>query len=367
MGTIRAFQREESEEVAALYLKIMRGQRQGKSQKLADYFAHVFLDNPWRHNGIDALVYLEGAQIAGFLGVMNRPMQFAGKPIKTAVVSQLFIDRDIHQGMGALALLRKCFQGPQDLCFTDGAAEASAKIWEAAGGDAARLYSFNWIRPLRLISTLQEHSIGRKQGGFWNVINGAVDLVGSPLDTLAQRWSGEGLRPSVPCETVSVDVDTLLDAITEIGWREKLKPAYERASFRWLIAESEQAQYGQLRLCITRDKDGRTSGWFVYYLRPSGVCYLLQLGARRSNEYRTVLRALFADAAAGGGSCVKGQSQPKKLVDLTEEHCIFRHPNSSVLIHSKDSELRAAIHRGDAMLTRLDGESWLRFSAEEWV
>jgi len=68
--------------------------------------------------------------------------------------------------------------------------------------------------------------------------------------------------------------------------------------------------------------------------------FMTSLGLKPGQARRTLL----ADAAASGGSCVKGQSPPKKLVDLTQL-CIFRHPNSSVLIH-----------RGTAMPTRLDGE-----------
>jgi len=367
MGEIRAFRREDGPEVASLYLKIMRGRGGASSPTLADYLGHIFLDNPWHQESAGPLIYIEDSKIVGFLGVMNRPMKFNGREVRASVVSQLFFDRTLHHGMGAFALLRKLFSGPQDLSFTDGAAEASALLWEAAGGDAARLYSFNWIRTLRPLRTIQEHSIGRRRSGLWKLINGAVAGVSGPLDTIAQSLLQGAFKPLTPYEIVPVDADTLLKTITEIGWREKLKPDYDPKSFQWLIQQAATAKYGQLRLRITRDSDGKSSGWFVYYLKPGGACYVLQIGSRRSDQYRTVLRALFADAAAGGGSCVKGQSQPKKLVDLTEEHCIFRHPNSSVLIHSKDSELRAAIHRGDAMLTRLDGESWLRFSAEEWV
>jgi hypothetical protein len=31
------------------------------------------------------------------------------------------------------------------------------------------------------------------------------------------------------------------------------------------------------------------------------------------------------------------------------------------LVHSRDPEIMAAIHRGEAFLSRLEGEWWLRF------
>ena len=363
MGEIKIFGEEHSEEVAELYLRVMRGRRNAQSQRLAAYFRHIFLHYPWRQVGYDSLMYIDGSRIVGFLGMMRRPMHFAGREINVAVYSQFMMDREAHRGMGAIALFRKCVAGSQELNFTDGSAEGSAKVWAAVGGEKVGLYSFNWLRTLRPVATIQEHTTGRLRGGVWTAINGAVGLLGAPIDAVAQRF----LRPTTPYETVAVDSAALFETITDIGWREKLKPSYQRESFNWLIAEASQAKYGQFRLRVTREQDGKACGWFVYYLKPGGVCYVLQIGARRADQYRGVLRALFADAADGGGTCVKGQSQPRHLVDLTEEHCLFRHPNSSVLIASRDPELKAAIHRGDAALTRLDGESWLRFSVEDWL
>jgi hypothetical protein len=57
---------------------------------------------------------------------------------------------------------------------------------------------------------------------------------------------------------------------------------------------------------------------------------------------------------------------PKYLVNLTNLRCLFRQPQTSVLVHSRDSDLLNVIHRGDAALSRLDGEAWLRFSGEDW-
>lgn len=363
MGEIKIFGEEHSTEVAELYLRVMRGRRNVQSQRLAAYFRHIFLQYPWRQDGYNSLIYIDGNKIVGFIGMMRRPMLLAGREISVAVYSQFMMDREAHRGMGGLALLRKCLDGSQELNFTDGSAEGSSKVWESVGGEKVGLYSFNWLRVLRPVATIQEHSTGRRQGGVWTAINGAAAILGMPIDAVAQRF----LQPRSPFETVAVDSGTLFETITEIGWREKLKPSYERESFGWLISEAAQAKYGQLRMRVTREQDGKVCGWFVYYLKPGGACYLLQIGARRADQYRGVLRALFADAAAGGGTCVKGQSQPRHLVDLTEEHCLFRHPQSSVLIASRDPELKAAIHRGDAALSRLDGESWLRFPVEDWL
>jgi hypothetical protein len=366
-STIRPFEAQDAPAAARLYLRSMRGIPDAPSAWLADYFVEVFLDNPWRAPGIESLVAVDGDQMLGFLGLIPRPMRFENQSIQAAVVTQLMVDRERGKGNTVFELIRRGFAGPQDLLYTDGAAEVTARIWEPIGGDAARLYSFSWLRILRPFSTLQHQSIGRRTHGVWNSLNALYRLGALPMDLLAQRIAASALRPTAPFAVVPADADTLCTAIGQIGWREKLQPAYDPAAFGWLMKESAKARLGELRLRITQDAAGKPNGWFVYYLQRNGVCSLQQLGARRAEEYRGVLRSMFADAAAAGGSCVKGQSQPRRLVDLTEEHCLFRHPNSSVLFHTRNPAIRLALHRGDAALSRLDGESWLRFATEDWL
>jgi hypothetical protein len=362
MGEILNFQHAHSDEVAALYLNAMLGRSGARSRDLAKYLEKIFLEAPWRQEDIGALVYTEQGRILGFLGVMERRMQFEGQKIRVAVVSQFFIDREKHRGLGAVQLLRKFFSGPQDLSYTDGAAEQAARVWEAAGGEAARLYSFNWLRVLRPVATLQEQSIGRRQNGMWKWINGAVRVGAIPVDVLAGRWT----IPQDVYASEQIDSDGLWELIQHCESREKLRPDYDRETFRWLMRETAEARYGNLKMKVCRDEDGQLAGWFIYYARRGGACLTMQTGARRQDQHRKILRSLFADASDEGGTSVKGQSQPKLLVSLTEEKCLFRHPNSSVLIQSRNEKLRAAIHRGDAALSRLDGECWLRFPAEDW-
>jgi hypothetical protein len=51
---------------------------------------------------------------------------------------------------------------------------------------------------------------------------------------------------------------------------------------------------------------------------------------------------------------------------LTGNHCLFRHPGSSALIHARNPEILRTVRLGEAALSGLDGERWQRFSAPEW-
>jgi hypothetical protein len=164
-----------------------------------------------------------------------------------------------------------------------------------------------------------------------------------------------------------VPADELFDTIEQLSWKEALRPAYERDSFRWLITEAAGARSaGILRLSMVCCNEGTPCGWFVYWAKPNGPASLLQLGVRRRDQFDGVFLALLQDATEQGCSCVKGQAMPKYLVNLTNLRCLFRQPQTSVLVHSRDSDLLNVIHRGDAALSRLDGEAWLRFSGEDW-
>ena len=94
MGEVRALAEEHLREAADLYLRSMRGEHRPAPPSLAEYFREIFLGNPWVTAEIPALVYLEQGKVVGFLGVIPRPMEFRGRPIRSAVVSQFMVERE---------------------------------------------------------------------------------------------------------------------------------------------------------------------------------------------------------------------------------------------------------------------------------
>src|ERR1035441_4638884 len=115
---------------------------------LPKYLCDIFLANPWASPETPTLVYLEGGKIVGMVGVLPRPMEFRGKPIVAVTTTQFMVHPEFR-GPAAIQLLRRVFQGPQDMTWTDGAAEEVSGLWTALGGYPASLYAFNWIRILR--------------------------------------------------------------------------------------------------------------------------------------------------------------------------------------------------------------------------
>jgi len=365
MGEVRALAEEHLREAADLYLRSMRGEHRPAPPSLAEYFREIFLGNPWVTAEIPALVYLEQGKVVGFLGVIPRPMEFRGRPIRSAVVSQFMVEREQYRGPAAFELVRHLFRGPQELTFTDGAAEAAAQVWTAAGARVARLYSFNWIRFLRPCQEARGF-LDRLGGAPLRLLKAASGLVAPPIDYLLSKALA-GLRPHSRYTARLASADELLSSIQDAQGREPLRPAYTPSQFNWLMSQAARAtKLGQLRMMTVHSPGGEPAGSCVYYAKPHAAAYVLRVGWRRRGHFPEILRALFQDAWDQGASAVKGQAIPQFLTALSGQQCQFRQLESSVVACSADRDILNSFLLGDAAISRLDGECWLRFSTEPW-
>jgi len=70
----------------------------------------------------------------------------------------------------------------------------------------------------------------------------------------------------------------------------------------------------------------------------------------------------FSITQSNRGLLRGGQVDPAFFHALSKKDCLFHHDGGSwMLVHSRHPELLHAIHRGDAFLTRLEGEWWISF------
>jgi hypothetical protein len=365
MGEIRPLEESHIPEVAALQLKIIRRQPRPPGRDLQKYFGDIFLRNPWRADDIPSLVYLDGGRIVGFLGVIARPMMWGKRPVRIAVASQFMVDREQYRGFAGLELLKRFFQGPQDISYTDGATEAAHVTWTAAGACAASLYSLEWTRSLRPARYARGMLEQRK--GAWRWLGKTMAPAGWLTDIVLSKIPLRVFSPpTTGYRSQDASADELFQAIQEIGWREKLKPAYEPVSFRWLMAQTAEARFhGTLRMAVVRDPTGALAGWYAYFSKPGCVSVVMQIGAH-ARHIDNVFLALLRDAWERGAAAVRGRAIPRYLTNFNDQHCSFRHIGSGVLVQARDPELLTCILRGDAAFSLLDGEWWLRFAVGDW-
>jgi hypothetical protein len=367
MGEVRAFTEEHVRDAAGLYLKSMRGQNRPAPESLQDYFREIFFGNPWATPEIPSLVCLEKGKLVGFMGVIPRSMQFRGRPIRMAVGTQFVVERDTYRGPAAFELVRHLFRGPQELTFTDGSGEAAAQVWTAAGARVARLYSFNWIRFLHPCQGALGF-LDRSGGALPRLLKAASGMVAPPIDYLLSKALPGFGRSNSRYSARLVSADELLLSIQESRGREPLRPVYTPDQFNWLMSQAARAtRNGQLRMMTVHSTGGEPAGSFVYYAKPHAAAYVLQIGWRRRDHFPEILRALLEDAWDQRASAVKGQAIPQFLTALSEQQCLFRQLDSSVVAYSTDPDILNSLLLGDAAISRLDGECWLRFSSEPWT
>lgn len=357
MGTVRAMEARDLPQVAALYERVIGVNNCSARAALRTRLMRVFAENPWRDARIASQVFEEkGGAIVGCIGVVPRPMQFKDRTI-TVVTSHTFIVQPSSRStMAALHLIRKLLDGPQDLTICQGN-DIARRIWESAGGTTSQVYSLCWTRPLRplgyLVSFLRRRGLSRV---IAIVLAPFCALVDAALPVVAPR--AFGLRK--PTGTgVEMDADAMVAQLPELARRRKLRPLYRSGEVVWLLETLvTNPDRGSLRKMMVRSGD-RVAGWYVYQLCASGVAEVVQVVAT-DGSVDAVIDHMFRQAADDGALAISGQVDPMLFRALAGRRCVFHHENESwMLVHSRDPEIREAIHDGNAFLSRMDGEWWI--------
>jgi hypothetical protein len=295
-------------------------------------------------------------------------MIFNGRSIRVAVGTQLMIDRDARSPYAAVRLMRRFFSGRQDLSFSDGANEEAEDLWCAAGGDVASMDSLTWVRvlrPVQYVAALLERreSLRPAIRALWPVCRAAD--VGLACNWLGRRY----WLPELPDTAVDEDPsdETILWCIRHLAGERALQPQYEPDAFRWLLKRAgEKQMFGELRKGVVRTADGGILGWYLFYARQGGVAQVLQFGGK-PQSIRRLLDHLFHQAWNLGAVGIAGKLEARFVRELVKSRCGFTWPGYGTLVQSKDREILNAIARGDAFLSRLEGEWWARFSDPGWT
>ncbi|HKW34564.1 MAG TPA: GNAT family N-acetyltransferase [Candidatus Acidoferrum sp.] len=354
---IRAFTLDDIPQVVDLH-KTVFPKNSIPPPELEDHFRRLFFENPWYDEELPSYLYQEdGGKIGGFYGVIPRPMRMKGRPIRVAVSSQFMVDPSVRNRLAAVELQRAFFAGPQDLSLTDGANEASRKIWEGMGGSIAFPYSVHWTR---LLSPTRYFLERWKERGLSAPVQWALRPISAAADFLAAHKRQSPFRQVEQPPEEDFTWETLLEQLPKFASTKSLYPHYDAPSLRWLLEQAKQKKcHGELRKSLVRNDRGQIVGWYMYYLNPNGVSQVLQLVATKKS-IRCVLDRLYYHAMRLDSCAISGRMDPEFMADFSEERCLFSVSGPRVLVHSKRTDLWQAIQQGDTFLTRLEGEWWMR-------
>jgi len=353
MAKIRPFRLDDIPGVVALRRKSFRHSERPAAAALGAYFEHVFFRNPWRDETLPSLVYVDpSGRPVGFLGVVPRRATFRGEVLRVAVTTQLMADPE-HRGVAAIELIKALLAGGQDLCFADVANDSSRRLWEGLGGDVALVPSLSWTQPLRAVryyGSLLGDTVGAR------VLALGLRPLSWAIDGFAPAWlHRDGLRvdPLTP-ETMARHLPALLHDVA-------LRPDYDETALAWLLEQlAAKRALGELRRAALRDAGGALVGWYLYYANRGGLGQVVQVAAAKG-RYGDVAHAMFDDAWHCGLTALAGRLEPQLLPILAERAGAVTRAGPWVLVHSPRPDVLAAIQRGDAFLSRLEGEWWLSF------
>lgn len=363
-GRVRPFVEEDISQVADLHRRVFRTGDHLTSQMQKSYwsyFREIFLNNPWYDEKLSSLVYQDAdGAIVGFLGVMPRWLSFRGRSIRAAISSQFIVEPRRRFTLAAVQLMKVFLSGPQDLSIADEASDTSRRLLERAGGVTVSLYSLYWGRLLRPSQYFLSR-LGRQQGLPAPVVL-AAQPVSRFLDWLAARMPGSPFRQTPP-EVFGgeLDTQTLLACMSEFSRDRSVRPEYDDRSLKWLLGILEQkTEHGTFQKVAVRNTAGDLIGWYLYYLNRGGIGEVLQVGAR-GNAIKDVLDHLSYHAWQQGVLALSGRLEPRFLQELSNSSCVFHHRGLWVVVHAREPELLESFYRGEAFLTRLEGEWCIRF------
>ena len=360
IATIRVFTEDDVPAAAALFARVYPEHRWRSQDACESYFREMLFENPWRDPDIPSWVAEENGRLSGFYAVLPRRMLLHGRPIRVAVGCQFMMAPDNRNSLAALQLTKACISGSQDLTLADGANAQARRMWVAIGGVAPLLYGLHWTRLLRPA----RHALSLLQGR--GAIAPAVAFAARPLcaaaDALFARLPpNRFLRDRRDFSGNALDPAAMLSHFSDFTGGSALQPDYNAGTLAWLLDQAaRKKRHGELRSHAVLGGKRQLIGWYLYYLNAGGVSEVVQIAAR-DGCIDQVLQQLMADAWRNGAAALHGRVEPRFVQELSDRHCWFRREGPWTLIHSRHAEIAAAIEQGDAFLSRLEGEWWLRF------
>ena len=257
------------------------------------------------------------------------------------------------RGLGGVQLVKAFLSGPQDLSFADLANDVSRRLWEGLGGFVSIVHSLYWtqpLRPARFNAAKSAHGlVARSLATGWRPVSWAIDR-------LSASWHPvDGLQGTPLTATVmATHADEVFDCTG-------LRAEYDERSTEWLLRQvAARRDLGELRGVALRDPQGTVVGWHLYYVNAGGVGQVVQVAARKE-RYGDVLDSLFYDAWQRGLTALSGRLESPLLAALGERGRGYDRQGPWALVHSPRADVLAAMQRGDAHLSRLDGEWWMSF------
>jgi len=358
-SAVRPLVGDDLQSVADLWWNFLRHRKGHAPPAVRSYFNELyFTDHPLIDSALPSLVYEDtSGKIVGFLGVIRRKMSVRGQSIRVAFGGNYVVHPEARSTPAGLHLLRAYMAGDQDLSLTDSANDLSRTLMGPLGFRTIVPFSMSWARPLRP----SYYAVHAMSCALAPVLSASLKFAAKPFCSIADgvtaRLSSSPFRQTESSlQGSELDVETLLQCLAEFRGGSALWPQYDAHSLNWLLNFMERMHsHAEFRKVVVRDDHLKILGWYIYYVKPGAVSQVVQIGGERKFT-GDVLDHLFYDAWRHGAIAVHGVVRSDLIPDFWEKNCFFTCRGGWTLAHSRRPELLELLDRGDAFLSRLDGE-----------
>ena len=323
---------------------------------LHNSFTDLYFLNPMLDARAPSFVYEDSGEVLGFFGVTTRRMCFAGEVIRVGFAGNFVVHPKARGGGAARGLLDAFVASNHDLLMTDSANDISRHLFQRVGFKTIPALNIHWARPLKA----GEYAVYAMSRRMSSHTAAALQFVMKPLcavvDSLSRAIVPSGRVPESTLFAEDLSLETLLHSSAECHKGYTLWPQYDAELLPWLLRFMQQnKKRGVLRSVGLRDGSRHIIGWYVYYTRPGAIGEVVQV-CGRPDLYKAVLEHLFEDARQQGVIALHGVAEYRRIPDFSDEGCFFTCRGGWTLAHSRRAELLDILERGEAFLSRLDGE-----------
>lgn len=363
-GGVRDLEREDLPSVAELFQKTFRGSEPARPSMI-QYLREVLFDHPWYDEEIRSKVFIDkSGGVQGFIGVFPSRLEINGRPIRAAFAGSMMVDRHEQNPLAGARLLRAFLTGPQDISLTETANALALGMWQKLALPLDIAYSLNWLRILRPAGTaVQVAERGLKAARF-------LRPVASLSDGMIERMGVKAFRAPPIHGAGRVNFwdasrEDFTEAVLKLSELFPLRPQWDRASLDWFMDHAqEKRQFGKPSWRIAESRSGELVGCYVYYGRPGGIGWLLQ-AVCAPNVAGEMVDDLFAHADAAGCVAIRGAGHPWLTPELISRKTLF-YGRAFFVAHAKNKTLLEPIKAGEALISGLAGENWMRLIGDDF-
>jgi len=350
---IRPLRHEDLPAVAALYAEIIRVDPSRPVPGYVSFFGRVFLDDPELTDPeLPTYVYEDGERgVVAVIGSNPRRYLFGEKRLRLACPGPLIVHPDFRPlGIGA-TLLRRFAAGVQEMSFDDRSVDRVHTMWRMLGANTDGLASIEWTRVLAPVgyATLR---LARR----------ATSRATPPGGALVARLSRAGRaapHPPTVGSSEPLEHGTLIELLERLRRQYPLRPDYTPGYLDSLFEVMAKTVLGDTVVRrVVRDERGRPVGAYVMILAAHGTAHVLNVMVA-FQDARLVMDHLFHDAAAHGAVEVAGRCDMAIQAELAGLGCHLRQ-GEWASVHSTDSTLVGLALTSKALISRMEGEWWMR-------